>query len=248
MRTTWSGIEPQALERVDRRQEQLDRLRPWPPAAAERLWEGLLPAWIAGSTAIDGGRMTLDDVAQLLSEGGIFPQYTLREHLEVLNHRQAIAQVRRLAGSKRPIRAADVRRLHALLMASIDDALAGRYRRYTDEDRAAGGSIADLMREWELWMAGSAQALHPIERAAVAHHRVLRIQPFLDGNGVTARLVMNLSLLKDGYLPAVLRPEQRHDYRQALYQADQGDYRPLVQLSLEALERVQSMYLLALGP
>lgn len=249
MRNTWSGIPPEALERIDRRQEQLDRLRPWPAAAAQRLWDGLLPAWIAGSAAMDGNRMTLDDVAQLLDEGGILPQYTLREHLEVLNHRRAIAQVRRLAGSGRPIRAAGVRRLHAVLLAGIDDAVAGRYRRYTTvEERAAGGTIADLMHEWELWMAGSAQALHPVERAAVAHHRLLRIQPFLDGNGAAARLVMNLSLLKDGYLPAVLRQEQRHDYRQALFQADQGDYRPLVQLTLEALERVQSMYLLALEP
>ncbi|MGQ9517378.1 MAG: Fic family protein [Anaerolineae bacterium] len=249
MRTTWSEIPPEALEKVDRRQEQLDRLRPWSAAAAQRLWDGLLPAWIAGSVAIDGNRMTLDNIAQLLGEGGILPQYTLREHLEVLNHRRVIVQLRRLAGSGRPIRAAVVRRLHATLMAGIDDTIAGRYRRYTtEEERAAGGTTADLMREWELWMAGSAQALHPIERAAVAHHRLLRIQPFLDGNGVTARLVMNLSLLKDGYLPAVLRQEQRHDYRQALFQADQGDYRPLVQLTLEALERVQSMYLLALTP
>ncbi len=119
MRPTWSGIPPDALERIDRRQEQLDRLRPWPETAVQRLWDGLLPTWIVGSAAVDGNRMTLDDAAQLLGEGGIFPQYTLREHLEVLNHRQAIAQVRRLAGSPRPIRAAAVRRLHAALMAGI---------------------------------------------------------------------------------------------------------------------------------
>lgn len=243
---TWSGIEPAVLERIDARQERINRLRPWPARAFSRLWEGLLPEWIAGSVALDGNRMGLAEVEALLREGGTFPPFTLREHLEVLNHRQVIALIQRLAGTRRPIRAATVRRLHSVLFAGIDDAIAGQYRRYVLEATDGAGSAADLMRQWELWMAGSSQALHPLERAVVAHHRLLRIQPFLDGNGILARLVMNLSLLRDLYTPVILHYEDRHDYREGLYQADNGDYRPLIRLVGNAMERVQTMYLLVL--
>lgn len=243
---SWSGIDPLILRRVDERQERLNRLRPWPAKAAERLWQGLLPAWIAGSNALDGNRLTVEETEKLLNEGGSVPERSLREHLEALNHQEAIAQIRRLATAPKPPRAATVRRLHAVLLAGIDEQHAGRYRKYSME--SDGLAVTDLMRQWELWLAGSAQALHPIERAAVAHHRLLRIQPFLDGNGRVARLIMNLSLLRDGYMPAILRAEDRHDYRAALYQADQGNYAPLVELIASSIERVQTMYLLALEP
>lgn len=246
MTRTWSGVDAGLLRQIDRRREQLARLRPWPEKASRRLWDGILSEWIAGSNAFDGNRLTLSQTAQLLSEGGMFSEYTLREHLEVFNHRAAIALVRRLARGKQSVRAATVRRLHATLTAGIDEEMAGAYRSYRMERQGGAVSAADLMREWELWFAGSAQALHAVERAAVAHHRLLRIQPFLDGNGRTARLTMNLALLRVDYLPAVLRYEDRHPYREALYQADNDDCGPLVDLIARSVDRVQAMHLLAL--
>jgi Fic family protein len=243
---TWSGVSGALLQRIDERRRRLDQLRPWPVSASERLWNGILPEWIAGSNAFDGNRLTFLETAQLLSEGGAFSDYSLREHLETLNHRNAIALVRRLARGNHALRASTVRRLHATLMAGIDDEIAGAYRTYSMERENGQGSVADLMRAWELWVAGSGQALHPVERAAVAHHRLLRIQPFMDGNGRTARLTMNLALLRAGYMPAVLRYEDRHDYREAIFRADSGGYAGLVELAARAVDRIEGMYLLAL--
>jgi len=242
---TWSGIAPARLSYVDERQERLNRLRPWPARAAQRLWQGMLPDWIAGSNALDGNRLTRDETAQLLTQGGAFEERTLREHLEALSHREAIEVARRLAQGRSPLRAATVRRLHALLLAGSDPDNAGRYRTYTLERHGDGASVADLMRGWEKWLAGVG-ALHPVERAAAAMHRLIYVQPFTDGNGRVARLILNLSLLSDGYLPAIWRAEERHDYRQALYQADQGQYRLLVEMVVRALERIQAVYLRAL--
>jgi len=244
-RHTYSGADPALLERIDARQERLQRARP-APAALERLWEGLLPDWIAGSNALDGNRLTRDETAQLLTDGARFDDRTLREHLEALNHRAAIAEARRLAGQRRPLRASVVRRLHALLQAHIEDDTPGQYRAFP-LDSDAGASVADQMRRWELWLQTDGADLHPLERAAVSLSRLSAIMPFRDGNGRVARLTMNLSLLRDGYLPAILRYEQRHDYRLALYQAGQGSYAGLVTLIAGAIERVQGVYLLAFG-
>jgi len=246
MAETWSGASAELLRKVDDRKGRLGRLRPWPKKASDQLWNGITPEWIAGSNSFDGNRLTLAETAQLLSEGGMISDYTLREYLEALNHQKAIGLVRRLARGQQTLRAAIVRRLHIVLMADIDQEVAGTYRAYHMEREDGQGSVADLMRAWELWIAGSGQALHPVERAAVAHHRLLRIQPFLDGNGRTARLTMDLALLRAGYLPAVLRYEDRHDYREAIFRADGEEYAPLVDLVARSIGRIQTMYLLAL--
>jgi len=245
---TWTGVDPLLLRRLGDRQARLNRLQPWPARAAERLWEGILPAWIAGTNALDGNRLSLEDTAHLLHEGGSLPQFTLREHLEALNHRQAISYVRRMARGKGDVSAANIRRLHAMLMADIDDESAGRYRSHRLESEGEAESVADLVRRWELWLSGPAQSLSPLEKATVAHHRLLRLQPFRDGNGAAARLVLNLLLMRDSYLPAVIHGESRHDYREALYKADAGDYAPLTTLVALAVERVQTIFLLALEP
>jgi Fic family protein len=246
MAETWSGVSAALLRKIDDRKGRLGRLRPWPEKASERLWSGILPEWIAGSNAFDGNRLTRSETAKLLNEGGMIPDYSLREHLEALNQRNAIALVRRLARGRQSLRASTVRRLHGELMADIDEEMAGKYRTYAMEQENGQGSVADQMRAWELWFAGSGQALHPVERASVAHHRLLRIQPFLDGNGRAARLTMDLALMRAGYLPAVLRYEDRHDYREVIFRADGGEYAPLCDLVARAVDRIQTMYLLAL--
>jgi Fic family protein len=243
---SWSGVDSLLLKRVDDRQERLNSLQPWPAKAAERLWEGLLPDWIAGVNGMDGNRLTPAETATFLADGVTFSDRSLREHLEALNARDAVALLRRLARESSSLKAATVRRLHAKLVAGVDDAFGGEYRRQPIEQDGKAGPVADQMRSWEIWLAGSARALHPAERATAAHHRLIQMQPFFDGNGRTARFAMSLMLMRDGYLPAILRSEQRHDYRQALYRADAGDYRLLVRLVVGAIEHVQTVYLMAL--
>ncbi|MGL4209884.1 MAG: Fic family protein, partial [Candidatus Adiutrix sp.] len=85
------------------------------------------------------------------------------------------------------------------------------------------------MKEFFDWCAGEAQNLHPIERAARVHADFVTIHPFIDGNGRTARLLMNLELVKSGYPIAIVRVADRTQYYNNLNQASaNGDYLPFV--------------------
>jgi Fic family protein len=78
---------------------------------------------------------------------------------------------------------------------------------------------------------------HPVELSARVHHRLVAIHPFDDGNGRVSRLLMNLILLKNGYLPVIIRQEKREDYYRALMKADKGDMRDFIQLIAQEEKR-----------
>lgn len=92
------------------------------------------------------------------------------------------------------------------------------------------------------WLDGEGRQYEPVTRAALAHHGFLGVHPFLDGNGRTARLLLNLHLLRDGYPPALLQ-EWRLGYLEALAQADRGRYSPLLTILGRAVESGLDLYL-----
>jgi Fic family protein len=104
------------------------------------------------------------------------------------------------------------------------------------------------MSDFGEWLNSSeVTLLHPVERAALAHFRLVHVHPFTDGNGRTARLLMNLLLMREGYPPAVIRVEDRPVYYDALDAAHEGDTEPFVQLVAEAAERALDIWLAAAG-
>ena len=155
---------------------------------------------------------------------------SLREHFEVINHKEAIEFVEALVEKGEAVTAHTVRQIHALVLAKIDDEQAGQYRPLPVRIGGAGHEppesweVPRLMQELSDWLATAAQGLHPVVQTAETHHRLVRIHPFIDGNGRTARLVMNLLLMKDGYPPTVIRKVDRRSYRSALARADRGDF------------------------
>ena len=174
----------------------------------------------------------------------------LKDHLEAIDHYDAIRYVRDIARQTSPLSAFDVRNLHALVVKRSVPEIAGRYAARgrdvnTDAGRRAFPSPAEvpaLMGEFSAWL-GAAPA-EP-EAAFAAHRRLVDIHPFHDGNGRTARLLMNLVLIRGGYPPIAVRPEDRLAYLQALQsaQAGQGDeaFRRLLYQRLDAtLEEVLS--------
>ena len=91
--------------------------------------------------------------------------------------------------------------------------------------------------------------MHPVARAAELHTRFVRIHPFVDGNGRTGRLLLNVELMKSGYPPAVIRNEDRADYCDALDDACVGNnYVRIARLIAESVQRSMDIYLDALGP
>lgn len=247
-------LEPRLLARLNDKKSRLDALRPLPSSALERLQEQLVVEWTYNSNAIEGSTLTLAETKLILETGLTIGGKTLREHFEVINHRDAIAYVEALTQSKEVISAFHVRQIHQLVLAHIDDENAGRYRHLpvriigTDLQPPEAWQIPQQMTDWERWMDGPALALHPVERAALAHHRLAAIHPFIDGNGRTARLVMNLLLLRDGFPPTVILRSHRSQYYRVLARADASNEAPLTNFVGRAVERSLTLFLDALTP
>jgi len=104
------------------------------------------------------------------------------------------------------------------------------------------------MTEWSDWVMSSENKSHPIAFAAQAHHRLVAIHPFIDGNGRTARLVMNLLLMRNGYPPTIVLRENRRKYYSVLAQADSGQTDALNNFIARAVEQSLNIYLEACTP
>lgn len=247
-------IEKRLLVRIERKKHQLDQLRPLPIAAAARLREQIMVEWIYNSNAIEGSTITLQETRLILETGLTIGGKSLREHLEVINHQDAISYIEDLTASSDPISSFHVRQIHKLVLSRIDDANAGRYRE--SQVRIAGSRftppeswlVPNLMTEWADWLASESQNHHPAALAALAHHRLVAIHPFIDGNGRTARLIMNLLLLRAGYPPTVIQQIYRRQYYRVLGFADSGRPAALVNFIARAVERSLNLYLEACIP
>ena len=242
------------LTRIEEKKSKLDSLRPLPAATLNRLKEQFTVEWIYNSNAIEGSTLTLRETQLIIETGLTIGGKSLREHFEVTNHKDAIEYVETLADEKGPISAFHVRQIHKLVLSQIDNENAGQYRK--TEVRIAGAKhippevweIPQRMADWENWLKDSQKKIHPVELAAQAHHRLVAIHPFIDGNGRTARLVMNLILFKMGYPPAVILRVNRKQYYQVLMQADAGKNDPLVNFVGRAVDHSLALYLEACTP
>lgn len=242
------------LTRIEDKKSKLDSLRPLPSAAVSRLKEQFTVEWIYNSNAIEGSTLTLRETQLILETGLTIGGKSLREHFEVTNHKDAIDYVESLAQQGELITPFHVRQIHKLVLSQIDDANAGQYRK--TEVRIVGAKhippesweISQRMTEWGDWLKSSEKKIHPVELAAKAHHRLVAIHPFVDGNGRTARLVMNLILFKQGYPPAVILRVNRKQYYQVLTQADAGKNDPLVNFVGRAVDHSLALYLEACAP
>lgn len=247
-------LEPRLLARLEAKKAQLDALRPLEQAAVRRLNEQLRVEWIYNSNAIEGNTLTLRETQLVLETGLTIGGKSLREHLEVLNHREAIEYVESLVAGEEPVTPSVVRQIHGLVLTHIDDQEAGQYRRLpvriagADHQPPESWLVPQLVSEWGDWLASSALDLHPVLRGALAHHRLVAIHPFIDGNGRTARLVMNLLLMCDGYPPTIIDNASRRQYYRVLARADVGDEGPLVNFVGRAVERSLTLYLEACTP
>ncbi len=106
------------------------------------------------------------------------------------------------------------------------------------------GLMADLAR----WLSSEdAALLHSVRWAALAHFRLVDVHPFIDGNGRTARLLMNLILMRQGYPPAIVRVQDRPTYYDALDVAHAGDTGPFIQLIAQAVDRSLNVWLAMAG-
>ena len=174
----------------------------------------------------------------------------MREHLEVFNHRDAITYVEEIVQKSEELSEWQIKNLHRLVLKGIDDEYAGVYR---DQQVFISGAkhtppapvlIKEQMEQLIDWYHLNTGNLHPITRGAMLHAIFGGIHPFIDGNGRTSRLLLNLELMKDGFLPVIIKVENRLAYYEALDKAHaQKDYDNFIQLVATAVEDSLDLYL-----
>jgi Fic family protein len=238
---------------LDTLKQRLEQLRPLPASVISNLHEDLVLRWTYHSNAIEGNTLTLKETRVVL-EGITVGGKTLREHLEVLNHREAIQYVEAIVQQPESCSEWQVKNIHRLVLKHLDDDNAGRYR--TVNVTIAGArhtppsflQVSTQMQALMNWYQQQATSLHPVERAARLHIDLVKIHPFVDGNGRTARLIMNLELLKHGFPAVVLSVATRLAYYEALDIAHlEGDYSAFLELLITAVEDSFQPYWFALG-
>ena len=208
---------------IDALKKKLDQHRPLSPAIVKNLQEDLIVRWTYHSNAIEGNTLTLLETKVVL-EGITVGGKALREHFEAINHRNAIYYVEDIIRKEEPFSEWQIRNIHQLILKNIDDDNAGRYRQQNVLISGATTTppdytlLNDKMTQLVDWYNSEAHKLHPIERAAKVHADFVGIHPFIDGNGRTSRLLMNLELIKAGYPPCVITVENRLAYYEALDQ------------------------------
>lgn len=212
---------------IEEKKSQLQRLRPLAPHALDNLQHAHDLELTYTSNAIEGNTLSQIETNLVIEDGITIGGKKLKDHLEAIDHYDAIRYVRGIARQNTPLSEYDIRSLHALVVKRADPDIAGRYAdagRYvaTDTGRHQFPSPAEvpaLMGDFGAWL-GPAPATP--ETAFAAHRRLVDIHPFNDGNGRTARLLMNLILLRGGYPPIAVRPDDRLAYLRALQEAQAG--------------------------
>ncbi len=200
---------------IDRKKEKLDSSRPINSSILRKIREDMDLRWTYNSNAIEGNTLTLNETKVIL-EGITVGGKKLIEHLEVINHKFAIDYVECLVKDAKRLSEADVKSIQRLILKGIDDHYAGRYR---DRKVLLSGAshippehfIVKTEMESTLFRYNNIDA--PIyNKIAFLHGEFVRIHPFIDGNGRTARLLVNLELMKLGYPPILIKIADRQEY------------------------------------
>ena len=240
------------LDRLTDKKKRLDGFCPLPYALVRNLDDWFRVELTYTSNAIEGNTLTRQETALVIEKGLTVGGKLLIEHLEATNHVRAVDWIQEQA-KRRPnsLTENEILHIHDMIIKGIDDASAGRYR--SVPVRISGSvvvlpnprKVPGLMQKFTEWLA-SDPGLHPVELAAEVHYRLVTIHPFVDGNGRSARLLMNLILLMSGYPAAIIRKRDRLAYIGSLEKAQFGgsktDYFKII---WKAVDRSLDIYLKA---
>ncbi|MGF9696472.1 Fic family protein [Paenibacillus sp. MABNR03] len=228
------------FEEIDALRKEVDNKRPLQPDLMNIINQKFREEWTYHSNAIEGNTFTYRETAFFLREGLTVKGKSLREHLEIVNHAEAIDYLQEVI-KDRDITGRLIKDLHAILFQGVRDITfsTGDYKKEDNHVLTISGKIQQHtpaihvsveMEELIQWYDTQKTKMHSIELAAKFHHRLVAIHPFTDGNGRVSRLAMNLILMKKGFPPAIIRNENREEYYTALEQGDKGDLQPIVDL------------------
>jgi excisionase family DNA binding protein len=243
-------------KRLEEKLAKLNKLRPLPKSAVQKLREKFQIEMTYNSNAIEGNSLTLKETFLVINEGITVKGKPLKDHLEAKDHHAALEYLYDLIdkNKRHAISEILIRNLHQIIVQETDKEWAGRYRnanviiggaKHTPPDAL---QIPQKMRDLISWLKSQKNKMNTIELSAFLHHKLVYIHPFFDGNGRTARLAMNLSLMQAGYPLVIILKNDRKKYYDVLEMADDGKHEPLVKFIAQSIERSLDIYLKTLTP
>ena len=236
------------FQNIDEKLAKLNHKRPLSEDSAKSLRDAINLEWTYNTNGIEGSTLTLKETKVVL-EGITIGGKTIKEHLEVINHETAILYLESLIEYDSDISEWNIKSLHQLVLKGIDDENAGKYRNGNVIISGAKHIPSEHIRVPELMEKliinyNDWKEFHPIIRASLLHGELVKIHPFVDGNGRTARLIMNMELMKNGYVPVIIKKEKRLKYYELLDVAhNSGDYTEFVKFVASSEEKMLDRYL-----
>lgn len=248
-----SYLDKRIIERIEEKIERLNKVRPLPKAVTQRLQEEMIVEWTYNSNAIEDNTLDLGETRLVLEEGITIHGKPLKDHLEAINHKEALEYLFKIIKKKKKIDEDLIKKLHSIVVKDIEKEYAGIYR--IGQVRILGAGfippnyvkIPNLINELLKWYYSEGEKLYILDQIAIFHHRFETIHPFFDGNGRTGRLLMNIKLMKRGYPPIIIANNERKKYLNTLSKANKGSYKPLVLFFAISLEKYLDVYLRAIA-
>ncbi len=244
-------------KKLTEKKKILDKHRPFDTALIKNLEEWFRIELTYTSNAIEGNTLSRAETALVVEKGLTIGGKSITEHLEAMNHAAALDFVKEQIKRKpSDLKEKDILKIHEIILDKIDRENAGIYRRVPV--RISGSAVVlpnprkvqDLMDGFFSWLKKE-EKMHAVELAAEAHYRFVIIHPFIDGNGRTARLLMNMILMMKGYPPAIIRKNDRLAYIKSLEKPQlvngEGDSKnDYFKLIAAAVDRSLNIYLKAI--
>ena len=236
------------MKEVDQLQKEINEYRPLSRNALKQLKQYYRIGLTYSSNALEGNSLTETETKIVLEEGITIGGKPLKDHYEAIGHGEAYDHLYRLSKNK-IITEEDILKLHKLFYYRIDRENAGVYRKVpiiiagAEVKFPPPSKIKPLMQEYVKEISFLKEKHHPVEYSALIHLGFVNIHPFIDGNGRTARLLMNLALLQAGYVITIIPPVLRRQYLDSLKASNSGDNKPFINLIVSMVYESQKDYL-----
>lgn len=222
----------------DLRESYAAWLKQAPRSVREKLHEDFVIRFTYNSNAIEGNRLTLRQTALILKDKVIPSGVRAQDYNEAINGKECLEYIKEFKGD---VNTRFLEKINGTLTKNTGVVYGGRIR-FFDVQIFGSNHIPPKYAEVKKhllnlfkWYSANKNKLHPFELAALVHAKLTWIHPFEDGNGRTARTVMNFILMKKGFPMFFIPFEKREDYYQSLEQADKGNYKEYISRMLQLI-------------
>ena len=238
------------LQEIDNLKAKIDSFRPLSENILKQIKAYFKISFTYTSNAIEGNTLSLSETKIIIEDGITIGGKPVKDHLEVIGQANAYDLLFDIAQNEKDITEQTILKLHHMLYNNIDEAKSGKYRDCnvlitgSEYELPKHDKLPELMQEFCAKIPVKKENLHPVEFSAWLHERLVSIHPFIDGNGRTARLIMNLALLQAGYNIITIPPVVRNDYIFGLQEAQlKNNIQPFTNFISEMVLEAQKEYL-----